>query len=162
MPISEYLRKLREQVGHERLIVPVALGLVFNEAGEILLQRRSDDGLWGIPGGAMDPGEEPGQCVVREVYEETGLTVMPEYIVGVWSGDFLYHTYPNGDQVAPLSIVFRCRPVGGELRPLDDESLEVRYFGPDALPDALPERHRVRIRQALKNDSMAYFVPPED
>jgi 8-oxo-dGTP pyrophosphatase MutT (NUDIX family) len=56
-------------------IVPAASAVVTNDAGEILLQRRSDNALWALPGGTMDVGERIAQTVVREAREETGLDV---------------------------------------------------------------------------------------
>ena len=64
-------------------IVPSASAIVTNDEGKILLHRRSDNDLWAVPGGAMDIGESIGETVVREVKEETGLDVKPEYIIGV-------------------------------------------------------------------------------
>lgn len=156
MPISDYIRSIRGKIGTDLLLSPGVAGVVTNERGEVLLQRRSDNGEWGLPGGALDPGEEPADGVAREIYEETGVEVMPERLVGVYSGPDHHFFYPNGDEVVIVSMVFACRPVRGEPRVNDDESLEVRYFSPDALPP-LSERQLMRIRQALKNEDRAYF-----
>src|SRR5438045_8375170 len=51
----------------------------------LLLQRRSDNGLWGLPGGGVEPGESVSEAIVREVREETGLEVAPGRLVGVYS-----------------------------------------------------------------------------
>ncbi len=67
---------------------------------------------------------------MREIREETALEVVPERIVGVYSGPEFVVRYPNGDEAAILSITFACRPVAGEPRVNDDESLEIRYFAP--------------------------------
>ncbi len=66
-------------------IVPATFAIVLNDAGEVFLQERSDNNSWALPGGTMNPGESVAQCVTREVKEETGLAVKPEYIVGVYS-----------------------------------------------------------------------------
>src|SRR5579864_9500024 len=148
MPISPYHRALREQIGHMRILSPGAAAVVLNERGEVLLQHRSDDGRWGLPGGALEPGEEPAETVVREVWEETGLHVVPERVVGVYGGADGFHTYPNGDEMAFISIVFVCRVVGGELDPQDGEALALRYFSPSQMPASLFSRHRVFIDHA--------------
>ncbi|CAL1240967.1 NUDIX hydrolase [Candidatus Methylocalor cossyra] len=60
--------------------------LVFDDRGRILLIRRDQEpavGLWSLPGGRLEPGESLVQCCVREVREETGLTVRPGPIVAV-------------------------------------------------------------------------------
>jgi len=144
MPISPYMRDLRAKIGHDVLLQPGVAAVIFDTAGRVLLQRRSDNGEWGLPGGIMEPGEE------------TALEVVPERIVGVYSGPEFVVRYPNGDEAAILSITFACRPVAGEPRVNDDESLEIRYFAPDALP-AMPPRHRMRIEDALRNEPRARF-----
>ena len=156
MPISEYLRGLRAKIGTDLLLTPGVAAVIIDPAGRVLLQRRSDDGRWGLPGGAMEPGEEPAETLVREIREETALEVMPERVVGVYSGPEFRVRYDNGDEVMIVSITFACRPVAGEPRVNDDESLEIRYFAPDALP-AMEPRHLMRIRDALSNDPRARF-----
>jgi len=156
MPISPYMRELRAKVGHDMLLQPGVAAVIINAAGQVLLQRRSDNGQWGLPGGIMEPGEEPAETLVREIREETALEVVPERIVGVYGGPEFVVRYPNGDEAAILSVTFLCRPVAGEARVNDDESLEIRYFAPDALPE-MPPRHRMRIEDALRNDPRARF-----
>jgi 8-oxo-dGTP diphosphatase len=156
MPMSDYVRAMRARIGTDLLLVPAASAVVINSAGEILLHRRADNGRWSLPGGAIDPGEEPADAVIREVWEETGVHVVPERIVGVYGGPELVMCYPNGDQISVLSVTFACRPIGGEPHVNDDESLEVRYFSPDTLPD-IADWHRIRIEHALCNDPRAYF-----
>jgi len=162
MPISPYMKNLRDKIGTDLLMMPAAGGVVINDKDEVLLQLRSDNNLWGIPGGALDPGEDIADCVVREVLEETGILVVPETITSVLAGDDFLHTYPNGDQVAIVSIMFRCRPVGGDLKIGDDESLAIRYFASDALPDNMIPRHRLMVEKALENKTTTYFKPPTD
>lgn len=136
MPVSEYIKGLREKIGHELLLNPGVAALIRDEAGSVLLQRRSDDGTWSLPAGAVDPGESPAQAVVREVWEETGLRVVPEKLAGVFSGAGFLHIYPNGDRIDVFSVVFLCHVIGGTLGGRDGESLELRYVAPAELPDS--------------------------
>src|SRR5258706_12019579 len=123
MAASDYIRNLRAKIGNDLIFIPSAAAVVINEAGEVLLHRRSDDGTWCLPGGAIDPGEEPAEAVIREVREETGLQVIAERIVGVYGGPEFRVRYPNGDDVMFISICFICHPVCGEARVNDEESL---------------------------------------
>lgn len=161
MPISEYIRSLREKVGQELLIVVGAAAIIYNDNDEILLQYRSDYHVWGIPGGTLEPGEDPAEAVIREVLEETGLHVVPERIVGVYGGKDHLITYPNGDKVAITSITFFCRVLGGELRLDHDESLDLRWFALNNLPDEILPHHRQRIIHAMTMNK-PFFRLPDD
>ncbi len=154
MPISDYLRNLRSKIGHDLVFMPAITAVVINDAGEILLQRARDDGKWYLIGGSVDPGEEPAETVVREVWEETGVHVVPERIVGVYCQPPV--RYPNGDEVTYLSVSFLCRAVGGEAHVHDDESLEVRYYAPDKLPPLNPSHH-LCVDLAFRPEPGAYF-----
>lgn len=156
MPLSTYIRNIRAKIGTDLLLLVGAAAVVVNDRGEVLLHRRSDNGLWWLPGGSIEPGENPADAVVREVWEETGVHVIPERLVGVFSGPEYYSQYPNGDESMYVSLTFACRPIGGEPLVNDDESLDVRYFAVDALPPLDP-RNAIRIALTLRNNPRAYF-----
>jgi 8-oxo-dGTP pyrophosphatase MutT (NUDIX family) len=146
MPVSDHILSLRKQIGHGLLLLPGAAALIFNDANEILLGRRSDSGRWAVVGGAIDPGETPAQAATREAMEETGVAAVVERVSGVYTSQVI--TYPNGDIAQYVVIAFRCRAVGGAPHAADEESTEVRYFALDALPSDLSAAHRQRIRDA--------------
>jgi 8-oxo-dGTP pyrophosphatase MutT (NUDIX family) len=155
MPISPYLKTIRDDVGSRLLLLPGVTAVVFDEAGRVLLGQRSDDHEWALIAGIMDPGEQPAETVVREVYEETAVHVVPERITSVFTQP--PHTYPNGDVCEYVDITFLCRAVGGEARVNDDESLEVGWFALDALPPLDQLAHR-RIEAALSSGTPAWFA----
>lgn len=127
MPISDYLRHLREQVGHQLLVMPCVTAAILDDAGRLLLVRHSNGDVWVAPGGSMDPDETPADAVVREAWEETGLWVEPTRLIGVYAGpEFRVH-YLNGDVVSYVMTVFACRVRAGSPRPDGVETLEVRY-----------------------------------
>ena len=126
-----------------------ANAIIRNDAGEILLTRRADNGLWCLPGGHLDFGETVEQCAIREAYEETGLVVKVERLLGVYSHPFPASlTTPHAAHY--VILCFLCRPVGGEIQ-LCEETTDVRYFAPDGLPDNLWSWQRQRIDDALAN-----------
>jgi 8-oxo-dGTP pyrophosphatase MutT (NUDIX family) len=134
MAISRYVENLRKKIGNDLLLIPGVAAIIRDTRGRILLQRTKDD-VWSLPAGAIDPGEKPAQAIVREVFEETGLTVRPKSMRGVMGGAPEYRiTYPNGDVVESTAIVFECDIIGGELKPQDDETLELTYFAPEQMP----------------------------
>ncbi|MBB4766101.1 NUDIX domain-containing protein [Amorphoplanes digitatis] len=157
MPISPYIKSLREVVGHRPLLLPGVTAVVFDDAGRLLLGQRSDNGRWALVAGVMDPGEQPAETVVREVYEETAVHVVPERVTSVLTQP--PNTYPNGDQTEFVDITFRCRAVGGEARVNDDESLAVGWFGLADLPP-ISELARQRIEWALLPGPGAWFSAP--
>lgn len=156
MSISPYIAGLREHVGHGLLLLPSVSGVVVDDAGRVLLERRADSGGWNLPSGAVDPGEQPADALAREVYEETGLRVAVERLAGMASH---FTRYPNGDRCQYMNAWFRCRPVSGTARVNDEESLAVEWFAPDRLPDLHPYVLR-RIETALGDDTAAWFVQP--
>ncbi|MEU4348980.1 NUDIX domain-containing protein [Streptomyces sp. NPDC023838] len=155
MATPDFIREIRASAGHQLLYLPGVSAVVFDDEGRVLLARRVDTGEWSIVGGIPEPGEQPAETAVREVYEETAVRCVVERVVLV---DALRPvTYPNGDRCQFMDICLKCRAVGGEARVNDDESLEVGWFSVDALP-ALDEFALFRIKQAL-TDEPTWFAP---
>jgi ADP-ribose pyrophosphatase YjhB (NUDIX family) len=123
----------------------------------ILLQQRTDNRLWGLPGGAVEFGESVEEAVVREVREETGLDVRPQRLIGVYSAPANHQivTYPDGNVIHYVSSSFECRIVGGAATG-GPESLAVRWWPLDALPPELMPMHRIRIEDALARQVGAF------
>jgi 8-oxo-dGTP pyrophosphatase MutT (NUDIX family) len=128
-------------------IVPAASAVVTDADGRILMHRRTDNGLWSIPGGGMEVGETIRQTVVREVEEETGLQVEPDRLVGIYTDPRHVIAYNDGEARQEFSICFACRLVGGELLERTDESLEVGFFSPERIAE-MPVHASIRRRIA--------------
>lgn len=130
---------------------PSVAAIITNGNGEILLQRRSDNGLWGLPGGSVEIGESVTTAIVREVKEETGLAVEVERLIGVYSDpSFQVVRYKDGNVVHYINTLMRCRIVAGTLQTCD-ESLGLRFFDPARLPEDVLQTHCIRIRDAATN-----------
>ena len=136
---------------------PSVAAIVTNGDGRILLQRRSDNGLWGLPGGSVEIGESVSTAIVREVREETGLTVGVERLVGVYS-DPAYQVvrYADGNVVHYISTLFACRILGGSLATCD-ETLDLQFFDPARLPEDMLAMHRIRVQDAMANHREAFI-----
>jgi len=126
--MSEYVRRMRDAIGTELLLVPSVAVLLRDDAARVLLVRQTDHGQWGLLGGAIDPGESPHDAVVRESREEVGLDVIVGDVVAALGGRAYEVEYDNGDRVAYVTIVFNGRVGGGELRPDGVEVVEARWF----------------------------------
>ncbi|MFE7593501.1 NUDIX hydrolase [Kitasatospora sp. NPDC057512] len=125
-------------------LVPAASVVVVDDAGRVLLQRRTDNGMWALPGGRMDIGESIAGCGIRETREETGIDVEITGIVGTYTDPGHVLAYDDGEVRQEFSVCLLGCPVGGELR-VSDESHEVAWFTP-AKTDGLAMVASVRKR----------------
>ncbi|MDK9494700.1 NUDIX domain-containing protein [Streptomyces katrae] len=125
-------------------VVPSVTAVVRDDQGDVLLIHRTDNGLWALPGGGHDAGESIAQTVVREVQEETGILVVVDGIVGLYTDPRHVIAYDDGEVRQQFSICFRARPISGSLR-TSSESKEVRWVPPADL-DALDIHPSMRLR----------------
>lgn len=131
-----YVQSIRQKIGHDPLLL-VGAGVWVYRDGKVLLQQRADNGMWGSHGGAVELGERVEDAARRELYEETGLTAGEMTLLGVFSGEDLCYTYPNGDVVSIVSVEYVCDDFSGEVRALDGEAQRLAWFDIDALPEAI-------------------------
>ncbi len=143
--MSDYVRALREMVGTSRVFMPGVRAVIRNQAGDLLLQRRTDIPAWGLPAGAVEIGESVVDAVKREVKEETSLDVLAVEPMGVYSGLAQQFTYPNGDQVQGLAMAFIVTEWEGDPTPDGDEGSELRFFPLGKIPEDLIPLHRLTI-----------------
>ncbi|PPF67488.1 DNA mismatch repair protein MutT [Rathayibacter tritici] len=151
MATPEFVLRLRERIGTELLWLTGVTAVILREEPtlEVLLVRRADTGAWTAVTGIIDPGETVAGTARREAQEEAGVEIEVERLVQV-------HTlppmqYPHGDRSQYLDHVVRCRWISGEAHVADDESTEVGWFAPDALPPMSGD-HRARIERALSDE----------
>jgi 8-oxo-dGTP pyrophosphatase MutT (NUDIX family) len=123
-----------------------ATAVIPDAQGRVLLDRRADDGCWGLPGGWLGPGESPEQGVVREVAEETGLDVCVVRLGMVGWRPAGLPERPHGQ----VGLVYVCRVLGGTLRP-SHESLEIAWRDPADPAIQWHLDHGTRVRAALAN-----------
>mgnify|MGYP000383658560 CR=1 FL=1 len=147
---KDYIKNLRQRVGHEPLILNFAGGILVNEKNEILLQKRSDFNSWGLPGGAMEFGESAEEACAREFLEETGLKVKVKSLLGV-STNFIQH-YPNGDVAQAVVIEFVTELIEKTDKQVSSETLDLGYFSKDNLPSIFNKQHLNFIRQYYNRD----------
>ncbi|KAF0820951.1 mutT/nudix family protein [Bacillus sp. ZZV12-4809] len=108
MGMSDYYKKLREKVGNELIFMPCAAGIVRNDLREILLPYKGNGEKWSLPAGAIELGEAPAEAVIRDVWEETGLNVLPKKLLGIFGGEDFRYQYPTGHQVEYNVFMFEC------------------------------------------------------
>jgi len=146
--LIEALEPLRETIFSRSSPQVAAAAAVINGDGKLLLMRRSDNGLWNMPGGVREVGETPAAGVIREVLEETGVCCEPLALVGVydnrlWETGVVQHLY---------KFTFLCRLLEGGQEGVAPshaiETLEIGWFAEDALPEGLFVGHVQRIRDS--------------
>lgn len=153
MPIPPHIAELRALVGHRLLWFATARAAVTDDQGRVLLGRYPGHADWTIPGGVIDPGEQPADAAVRECFEEAGIIAEPRAISSVTVSPVI--THPNGDLTRHLDITFRCRAAGGEPEPRDGELAEARWHAAGALPE-MNDYVRGLLATALAGGAAAY------
>ncbi len=141
-----YVKQIREKVGTTTLILPGACALILDDQNRILMQKRSDYDLWGLPAGITELNESAWDTLVREVKEETGLDVISARPVGIYTEPRFHMTYPNEDQVQPFSVVFLVEKWQGEFAIDQTETLDLKFFPMNNLPNMSFEQHAEIIR----------------
>lgn len=129
---------------------PSVLGLtvaafIFDTAGRVLLIKENYGGRrYGPPGGTIEAGENPKDAVIREVLEETGVTVAVTYLIGV------YHFAP-AKRTPWMTFAFRCEIEHGQPAvPNSGEIADVAWFNPHQLPSPLTNLFPYALPDALR------------
>jgi len=126
--------------------------IIFDDKREkVLLTRRTDNGRWCLPGGAMEAGESAAEACIREVWEETGLQVNVKRLVGVYSNPDQLVIYPDGNKVFMVVLSFEAEILNGELG-LSNETTDYGYFSLNEM-ETMPMHgeHKLRVEDALQH-----------
>ena len=128
-----YIMHLREKIGHEELLT-AGTGVFPVRDGKVLLQRRADNGLWTMHGGAIEIGEVPEDAAKREFFEETGLRANALELIGVFPDRIRAIPIPTGTKCSSwgFSTSVRISPVRSNIDP--NEARELKWFPLGALP----------------------------
>ena len=148
---SDYIKELRSKIGHMAIFSPVVTLIVYKD-GKILLQKREDNGCWAIHGGGIEPGEKYIDALKREIKEELNIIPKNPILLGIYSGEELFNTYPNGDKVYVLNHVFFCDEYDGEINFNDGEVKELKWFDLKELPDNL-----FKVNKPIINDIQKFI-----
>jgi 8-oxo-dGTP pyrophosphatase MutT (NUDIX family) len=158
VPIPDFVVDLRRLIGHRELWLPGVTAVVRRGAPgseEILLVRRADNLAWTPVTGILEPREEPAVGAVREVLEETGVTARVDRLAATSVHGPITHA--NGDLAIYLDLTFACTWLSGEAHVADDESSDVAWVRPDALPEMAHDMAE-RIDAALSDEQAARFI----
>ena len=147
-----------DRIGKLGRIVTACDAVIFDSAEEkVLLTRRTDNGRWCLPGGAMDPGESASECCAREVLEETGLVVTVGRLIGVYSTPHRITEYADGNRKQALDLVFEAVRISGELS-VSDETTKLGYFSPEQMKSMdVMELFHERVNDAFARQGQAFL-----
>ena len=141
-----------DRLGREGQLRMGCSAVIFDETRtRALLTRRTDNGLWCVPGGAMEAGESAAEACIREVWEETGLSVSVKRLIGVYSNPNQLVLYPDGNKVHIVVMSFEVEVLDGELG-LSNETTEAGFFSVTEM-ETMPMhgKHKERVEDALLN-----------
>ena len=139
-------------------IVVAVTAFVQDAAGRLLMIRRTDNDLYAVPGGAQEVGETIAQTVVREVREETGITVNVTGLIGVYSDPAHVIEFSDGEVRQEFSLCFRARPIEGEPR-TSSESKEVLWVEPAELADLnIHPSIQLRIQHGFEHRTEPFYA----
>lgn len=146
-----YIKRIRDKVGHEPLIMTSASGALLDDHGAVLLQSRADTGDWGLPGGYMEYGESFVDTVKREFKEDGGFEITPVKLLQLMDNDF--YTYPNGDQVQPINAFFLVKLANNKhFATKPTETTETRFWPLDQQPPHFFNGQHEKMWQIIKHE----------
>ena len=150
-PKQDYVAYLREKVGHSPILIAHSALVVLNDANEILIEIRGDDGNQDIPGGGLELNETFEEAAVRELQEETGIIADSLELLHIYSGPITYYKYANGDEIYGADAIYIVKNYHGELSPQAQEVKELRFMKLDDVRFASPRNKDIlkRLKEYL-------------
>ncbi len=145
----DYIKKLRQYIGHEPLLVPHAVVVILNSLNEILFEVRADDGYLDFPGGAVDINETVEDAAKRELFEETGLIADELEQFKIYSGPITKYKYSNGDIIYGVDVFYICRKYHGVLKCQLNEVKTLKFLDIHDINGQLSMRNK-QVVQDLK------------
>ncbi len=127
-----YISDMRKFVGHSPVMATAAMCILYDAEKGLLLEKRSDNGMWCVPGGGIELGESLEQALAREVREETSLEIADPKLFDVKAS--VHMVYPNQDEVYYTDVVYIVEKYSGTLNP-DAESTQLKWFRIEELPE---------------------------
>lgn len=146
----DYIKYMREMIGNKPMFLVGAGTLILNRNNQLLLMKRSDNHMWSTLGGSLNLGETFEEAAIREAFEEGNISIKNLKLFTLISGKEYYHVYPNGDQVYNSCAIFWTREYEGNLEGDNDETLDLRFFDMNSLPEEINPPDRKFILQFVQ------------
>ena len=132
---------------------------IIDDMGNILLIKRTDNNKWAMPGGLFQVGETPAEGVIREAFEETGITCQVDALAAVYDSRFCGTSFP----LHMYQFLFLCSPLKDKEESFPTTPQEVKdkkWFSENNLPLNIDPGHISKIPEAYrvwKGDKKPYF-----
>lgn len=157
-----YIMDLRKELPnpHRPLIMCSAGIIIIDKKGRVLLQKRTDNNKWGLPGGSLELGESFEEAAIREAYEEVGLKVKSLTLFNVYSGKECYNKYPNGDEIYNASSIFISNDYEGEVVLDGEESADALFFKKVDIPslEEVNPPDRIVIKNIIEKLNIEKYI----
>ncbi|EHG14335.1 NUDIX hydrolase [Streptococcus intermedius] len=151
---QDYISYIRSKVGHDKIILTFAGGILTDKDGRVLLQLRRDKKTWAIPGGAMELGESTLDTAKREFFEETGIKVQATRFLNVYSN--FEEVYPNGDKVQTVVMIYEFKALNDfDISDFhNEETLRLRFFSEEEIAEleSVSDKHRLMLEEYFTNN----------
>lgn len=149
-----YIKDLRRELKNPNrpLIMCSAGVIIIDKKGRILLQKRTDNKKWGLPGGSLELKESFEEAALRELYEEVGLKAYNLKLFNIYSGKECYNKYPNGDEIYNASAIFVSNNYKGDIVLDEEESEDAAFFYKEDIPklDNINPPDRIVVKDILE------------
>lgn len=150
---QDYISYIRSKVGHDKVLLTFAGGILSDDEGRVLLQLRGDKKTWAIPGGSMELGESTLDTAKREFFGETGIQVEAVRFLNVYSN--FEEIYPNGDKVQTIVIIYEFKALGDfDISDFhNEETLRLRFFSKEEIAEleSVSDKHRLMLEEYFTN-----------
>ena len=140
--MEDYIKKVRKVIGHDPMLLPHAVVIVFDKDNKVLVETRADDGYLDFPGGNVEIAEEVKNTAKRELFEETGLIADELELFDIYSGEITKYTYFNQDVIYGVDVVYLCKKYHGELKMDPKEVKELRFMDINDINGPLSPRNK--------------------
>ncbi len=154
----DQISSIRPLIGTQKLIAVGGSAIIRNSEGAVLMIQRADNGAWIFPAGYSDLGENVAQTTVREVKEETNLDVIPKRIIGIFTDPLFHHTYPNGDIVQNVGVLFECKMTSFDIQLQESELRDYQWVLPSDLIDKIVPKYKTYGLKIIEKLNEGYFV----